>query len=223
MKKIFIIVLVAMVIMALIVGGTAMAKGGKEKSSRGVLDEGLLMAYGSSSYGPNYYSGRIWEGYGQIEGIGKAVVRVSAAWDWGWQSFYGSGTNWLYTNDHHGALIVTQPVDHTDTKGETEQEGDFTCEATVNITDEEGDQIFGNIVGGSVYELEVWGGGQSNNEWLISFEIVGGTGKYSDASGTGVYRMTWESGPGNMGITFTDGGYVDPLRFHEQEIFLRLK
>ena len=93
------------------------------------------------------------------------------------------------------------------------------------ITNKKGDQLVGQIVGGSVYELVIFGPSASINEWLISFQIDSGlsTGKFAGATGTGVYRMIWESGPGqDIVFDVDDGGLVDPRRFIEQEIFLHL-
>jgi len=196
------------VVALLLLGSSVMGNARKPISAYGALTEGLLTAYGSSSHGPNYYSGREWVGYGKIESIGHATVEISAAWDW-----YGD-----WTTDHPGALVVINPVDHLDTKAETSHEGPFVCEATVTIIDDDGDQINSEITCGSVYELETFGYHESVNEWLISFKIISGTGRYSDAAGTGIYRMVWESGPGSV-IPFT-GVYVDPARFLLQEIFL---
>ncbi len=220
-----IILTVVLVLVLTLVSGTVFAAGGFKKAKTGILDEGLLIAYGSSSSGgnPNVYSGRIWEGYGNIESIGKATVRISASWDWGRGAPAGE-SNQIHTGDHKGGPIVTTSQNFIDTPArETPFDGPFT--ATVTITDKKGNVIVGNIVSGSVFELEVFGSLTSINEWLISFVVdsEASTGQFSGATGTGVYRMIWESGDyGAPDSKYQDEGLIDPDRFLEQEIFLHL-
>ncbi len=233
MKRILILTL-ALVLLLGLIGGTVAAAGGPKfkKATTGVLDEGKTIYYASHWAGATpapdpltpqavkKYSGRIWEGYGEIEGIGKATVEVSACWDWGRGRPAGE-SNQLHTGDHRGALVVTTSQDFIDNKLDTEGDGAYTADATVTITDKKGDQLFGSIVGGSVYELVIHSPGPgSDNEWVINFEITGGTGKFAGATGTGIYRMVWDSNKESG--AYLDSGYGDPARFLEQEIFLHL-
>lgn len=223
------ILVVAVILMLALVSGAVFAAGGFKKATTSVLDEGLLIAYGSGSTGgnPNVYSGRIWEGYGKIKSIGKgkSTVRIIACWDWGRGAPAGE-SNQIHTGDHKGGPIVTTPQEFIDTTArETPFDGPFTATATVTITDQKGDVVVGNIVSGSVFELEVFGSLTSINEWLISFVVdsEASTGKFSGATGKGVYRMIWESGDyGTPESKYQDAGLVDPDRFLEQEIFLHL-
>lgn len=196
-----------------------------KKASRGVLENGELTAYASCWTGATEfcqpvkkYSGRMWTAEGEIEGIGTATVEVRASWDWG-RSLPAGG---IYTSDHRGALLVTTSQGFEDSNGDTITIGAWTADATVTVTDSDTDSIFGNIVGGSVYELFVHPSPDSGsiNEWLISFDIVGGDGKFVGAGGTGVYRMVWDSSTDLYGGAPRD--LTDPTRFLEQEIFLHL-
>ena len=71
----------------------------------------------------------------------------------------------------------------------------FTAMATVTITAKSGDQIDALVRGGSVCELEVFNVGTPQvctiNEGVTTFEIVGGTGKFGSATGSGILRSVF--------------------------------
>jgi len=230
MKRFVTIAVIAMVAIAIVASSTVIAaSGGGNKATRGVLSDGDLLAYASCWTGATEfcqpvkkYSGRIWTGEGEIEGLGPVTVEVRACWDWGRSQPLTPPPPYIYTADHRGALIVTTTQGFEDDNVDTPIDGTWTANATVTITTKKGDEINGNIVGGSVYELVVhqYPDSGSINEWLISFNIDGGTGKFSSASGTGLYRMVWDSS--TDGYPANPRDLTDPNRFIEQEIFLHL-
>jgi len=211
----------------------------------------MLEAYASTS-GQGGNSGRIWSGEGQIEGIGKALVLVKASWNW---SFYNGdhpsalvnnrtvdfdgcrddgipdpcvpGVDLSGTADLTRGVVGVSALDDGYTAGKVRRghPDGFRTDASVTITDKFGDEIWGEIVSGSVTEVQVpgTGGGGSINEWFIGFEIVGGTGDYADASGRGHIHKIWDSGSGYSDTTTPIKVYVDdPDRFLLHEIYLRL-
>ena len=193
------------------------------KPGYGELVENELLHYASCWGGDNVscqpvkkYSGRIWTGSGQIESVGKATVTVAACWDWG-RSTPSGEINEIYTADHKGALMVVTPQNFKD-----KEDVWFEADATVTIEDKAGDTIVGAITGGSCYELIIHDPGPGSiNEWVICFEIVGGTNEFDGATGTGMVRMVWDSDREDG--AYNDVGYVDdPARFLEHEIFLSM-
>jgi len=67
----------------------------------------------------------------------------------------------------------------------------WTATETILITTKNGDVINGTVAGGSVCEPA---GGGSDNTALTSFKITGGTGKFTDASGSALARIEYASG-----------------------------
>lgn len=152
---------------------------------------------GTPGYSNDSYAGAVATAYGDIKGIGHASVMVSSSWDWG-----------LYSADHRGALMNTAP--HVFPTGLNFPDPllsplGFTADATVVITAKNGDQIFADIVGGSVYEL-YWidAGGMRHppgtvspvgtvNEATTHFQITGGTGRFASITGSGVVHTTYDS------------------------------
>ncbi len=122
---------------------------------------------------------------GQIEGLGNSTVCASASWDW---SGYSGGQNALLfpgeTERHPCALLNTTP--HTFPPG-NDFAGGFIAAATVAITTNNGDMIFGAVTGGSVCEIAVSAPPVcTTNEGVTTFAITGGTGKFSSATGSGI-------------------------------------
>ena len=74
--------------------------------------------------------------------------------------------------------------------------------AAVTITHKSGAVISAKITGGSVCEVAVPGpsGAGSNNEWIINFEVTGGTKRFLDATGTGTIHFFFDSGDSTFGI-----------------------
>jgi len=226
------IVIITLIILSLTLGATVFAAPKGPKHARGYLTNGEITYYASYWSGQTpgdpqsvkKYSGRIWTAEGIIESIGHATVEVSACWDWGRSTPEGE-TNEIYTSDHQGALVVTTSQWFGDNKDWTTGSGPFECTATITITDGSGNEMWGDITGGSVYELVVFSPPDTNsiNEWLIHFTVSGGTGDFENAKGTGIYRLVWDAhnGPGNPYSDITPtGSYDDPARFLEQNIFL---
>lgn len=218
------------------------------KSKPGELKSSVLLAYASTS-GAGGNSGRIWEGSGQIPGIGNATVLVKASWNWS-----------FYNGDHPAALINNMPKDFYGCRtGQTCAPGvnlsatadltqgvvpgaltnnyangkirrghpnGFTADATVTITDDDGDVVTAAISSGSVTEVQVpgTGGGGSINEWFIGFVISGGTGKFANATGTGFIHMVFDSGSAYTDLIDAGLGtqvyQSDPARFTRHEILL---
>lgn len=235
-------VMLAMLV-ALIGAGVVSASAGK-KTKQGLLENETLLAYASTS-GSGGNSGRIWSAEGTIEGIGKAEVLVSASWNW---SFYNGDHPAALVNsstvdfdgcrtgkvcaagtDYSGSADLTQGVvpgpltdDYANGKVRRGHPDGFRTDATVTITNGEGDEIHGDIVGGSVTEIAVpgTGGGGSINEWFISFDIDGGTGEFAPATGSGYVHMVFDSGSAHTELPAVYQN--NPDRFLEHEIFLNL-
>lgn len=124
-------------------------------------------------------AGAIASSEGNIEGIGQATVDVSSSWDWA-----------LFNSDHPCAL--NNITSHTFLVTNLPGPGPFTTLATVTITAKNGDQIDGLVTGGSVCEIAVFSGPVCTiNEGVTTFEIVGGTGKFTSASGSGILRSVF--------------------------------
>jgi len=172
-------------IFALAGANSALGKGkGKgPKPKQGELTSSVLLAYASTS-GAGGNSGRIWEGTGNVPGIGKATVNVKASWNW---SFYSGSAG---GNAHNSALVnkttvvfyacrnvpvricapgdfsaspdLTQGVVPADLtipylKGKIRRGhvNGFTADATVTITDTKGNVVNAAILSGSVTEVQV--------------------------------------------------------------------
>lgn len=244
MKKILTVLLVAAALA--LVGAAVTAAGGSQKASRGVLGNETLIAYASTS-GDGGNSGRIWSAEGNIEGLGEVDILVKSSWNWSFYSvvhpaalinkttidFEGCRSEpncaapldldlILNADLTRGVIPETLTTDYSRGKVREGHPDGFRTDATVKITTKNGDEINGEIVGGSVYEIKRpgTGGGGSINEWFISFDIVNGTGKFADADGTGQVHMLWDSGDA---YSDTRGVYKDdPARFLLHEIFLHL-
>jgi hypothetical protein len=122
-------------------------------------------------------AGAVGSSTGKIPRVGKAKVSTSASWDWS-----------SYSSSHPCALVNTDS--HAFSTGSA---GPFTTDSTVTIERlkrglvDPGNKIDAVIKGGSICEVEV-NVAQSctTNEGVVNFEITGGTGKFANASGTGM-------------------------------------
>ncbi len=189
MKKLIVIAVAAVLVLALI-GGTVMAKGGKDKAARGDLQgDALVYAWQSHSYpdGTND-AGAIILATGNIKSIGKVDTELSMAYTW---DFYSHNKNaLLYGYDQAGAPTVLDDV-----KDYIDFAGLFDITYTFTATDEEGNVLVLDIVHGVVHEGPDNGIGGTTNEWLIGLEVNGeeSTGKFAGKSGTGLIRLVVDS------------------------------
>jgi hypothetical protein len=148
---------------------------------------------------------------GKIPGIGKATVEASAAWDWG-----------TYLSNHPSAAVynkaITMPKDHQHANCKITVATTHTFTAMVKITDEDGDEINADIIGGVNNErlivsapahspdCAIAGGtfdgrpnnydavhSETENEVLINFSITDGTGKFEGATGGGVLQFVYDT------------------------------
>lgn len=180
---------------------------GQQKATTGILgDEVITHAASHFVSTDGVTAGAEITSQGNVEGLGKVEVTVSASWDWG-----------LYSTGHRCALMNTNLVtlDHDFVPSFVP----WDAEATITITTKKGDQIFGEVVGGSVCELawidasgdrhepgtipgdDVVG---TDNEGLTSYEITGGTGKFEDAFGSALTRSVADSSPGGLGFIISE-------------------
>ncbi len=190
MKKIAILGVVAVVLLALI-GGTVMAKGGSNKAARGNLQEdALVYAWQSHSYpdGTND-AGAIILATGNIESIGIVSTELSMAYTW---DFYTFNKNALM----YRAGQADAPTELDDVKSYTDFAGLFDITYTLKITGPtEADVLVLDIVHGVVHEGPNNGIGGTTNEWLIGLEVNGeeSTGKFDEETGTGHIRLVVDS------------------------------
>jgi hypothetical protein len=142
-----------------------------------------------SSVEGNGHAGADATSLAQIGGIGDSVVNFSASWDW--NAYDGT--------DHPCALV--EKVGH-DFFVDVINGGSWSSTGMVTITHKSGALITARVTGGSVCEVAVPGpsGGGSNNEWNINFEVIGGTKRFADATGTGTIHFFFDSGNGTFGI-----------------------
>ena len=182
MKRTFLTAGILMVLA--IVAATASLAGGM-KAFRGTVEDPHLTGFTAftTTGGGGGTAAMVLEVEAQIEGIGQADVSIDASWQW---------SPGPYSADHPCALVNITPQDLPDLVS-----GDpaFTYNATVTITAKNGDQLIGNISGGSVCEVVVFGPGMSINQWLIAFEIDGAasTGKFAGDIGQGVVDFKFDS------------------------------
>ncbi len=195
MKKLIVIALAAVMVLALI-GGAVMAK----TADGDLQEDALVYAWQSHS---DHVAGAIILASGRIGpkkqdwGLGLVDTELSMAYTW---DFYGFNKNALL-------YAVTKPL--VDTKDYTTHVGPFDATATLKITDGEGDLLWLDIVHGVVHEGRAvyWYDGDyyyeapgdwvtedgkgTENEWLIGLEVNGGesTGKFEDKTGTGLIRL----------------------------------
>ncbi len=196
------------ILMAGAVSMTPFANGKAKKASRGLLGNEAATHATSHFAEPDLRNaGAIGTSTGRIEGLGKVTVETSASWDWGLYTGIETGTpNVDEVEVHPCALMNTTP--HTFLANLVPGgPAPWDADATVTITTRHGDEIFGHIVGGSVCELEVLPGPTTVNEGITSFEIIGGTGKFANASGSGLLRNVFNFATGE---------------FEANEIFLHL-
>jgi len=182
-------------------GAVSVLANGQEEATTGILgDEVVTHAASHFVSADGDTAGAEITASGEVDDLGEVSVTASASWDWD-----------LFSAAHPCALLNKVPVilDHDFVPGPGPAAIPWTADATVTITTEEGDKIFGAIVGGSVCELEVFGFALTINEGLTSFDITGGTGEFADASGSGLTRTVVDSRP--------DGGFII------SEIFLHLE
>jgi len=146
-----------------------------------VVSNAAIHFAGAPFFGDGDNAGVIVSSEGNIEGIGKATVDVSSSWDWD-----------LYDGTVHPCALMNI-TSHTFSAGNLPGPGPFTTLATVTITAENGDQIDGMVRGGSVCEIAVFSGPTCTiNEGVTTFEILGGTGKFASATGSGILRSVFD-------------------------------
>ena len=203
MRKLTIVAILALLVglmTSAIIGTAVVMAGHGDEAAVGLLgnevttegSKGHLISAG----GDGRNAGLVASATGEIDGLDEGTVEVSTSWDWGPPGQYRNPSTGEATVDsvelevHPCALVNT--TDHTFTDAQS-LTGPFTTTATVTITDENGDEIFGKIVGGTNCELydasNVYTG---VNEGLTSFEITGGTGEFASASGTGLIRLLFD-------------------------------
>ncbi|MDA2921098.1 hypothetical protein MYX76_16675 [Desulfobacterota bacterium AH_259_B03_O07] len=194
-KKLVILALVAVLMYV----GSGMVLAGQGGMATSDLLGSEVTIHGSrghliTSGGDGFNAGFVGSATGEIEGVGDVTVFVSTSWDWGDDSQVYRATETTCCPElevHRCALINHTGHKFTDAQSFT---GEFTTTATVTITDENGDEIFGKIVGGTNCELYDASNAYTGvNEGLTSFEITGGTGEFASASGTGLIRSLFDN------------------------------
>ena len=171
-----------MIALLLLLATTSSFADHSKEGQRGLL--GNEMVFNAASHflafgGDDRNAGVIASSEGNIEGIGQATVDVSSSWDWG-----------LFNSDHPCAL--NNITSHTFLVTNAPGPGPFTTLATVTITAKNGDQINGFVRGGSVCEIiGTIPAVCTVNEGVTTFDILGGTGKFASASGSGILRSVF--------------------------------
>ncbi|MFQ5450300.1 MAG: hypothetical protein ACE5E9_06695 [Nitrospinaceae bacterium] len=180
--------------------------------------------------GDNINAGAVASATGKIKGLGQVRVDVSSSWDWsGFSSSEQAGppelevhpcafvntTSHTFTSTNAIGTAIAGGVCPNLTACASAGVGGFTTDDTVTITkidddDElEEDGINGKIRGGSICEIFV---DTSNNctinEGMTAFGIIGGSGKYSGATGNGFIHSIFN---------FCDGTFI------QNQIFLHVK
>jgi hypothetical protein len=176
--------LVLGIVIALTLVGTAALAAGM-KASRGTVNDPQntdFVAF-TTTGGGGGTAAMVLDVDAKIEGIGKATVRTDASWQW---------LPGPYSADHPCALVNQTPQVLPDLISSNPA---FNYSATVTITSKKGDQLVGNVSGGSVCEIVVFGPASSINQWLVAFEIDGAasTGKFAGDSGQGVVDFKFDS------------------------------
>lgn len=185
MNKIGSTIAAALVVLAMPAFSDAGGKGPK-KASRGVVAAPTNADFLSflTTGGGGGTAAMVLDVDAKIEGIGMATVNIDASWQW---------SPGPYSADHPCALVNQTPQVLLDLLAVPI--GPRTYTATVTITSKKGDMLVGNISGGSVCEVVVFGPGQSINQWLVAFEIDGAasTGKFAGDSGQGLIDFKYDS------------------------------
>ena len=155
-----------------------------DKASRGVVSDPQIAGFlaFTTTGGGGGTAAMLLVVDANIEGIGQATVSIDSSWQW---------SPGPYSSDHPCALVNKTAQTLPDLWTGNDREYD----ATVTITSKKGDRLVGNISGGSVCEISVFGSAQSINQWLIAFEIDGGasTGKFFGDSGQGLIDFKFDS------------------------------
>lgn len=185
------LVVVAVIVAAMMaLGSVALAKGGL-KFSRGEVKAPELADFiaFTTTGGGGGTAAMLLEVDSKIKKVGDVTVSIDASWQW----TVGVGVfGPPFSTDHPCALVNITAQDLPDLISGASR----TYAATVTMTNNKnGDVLVGNISGGSVCEVEVFGAAQSINQWLIAFEIDGAssTGKFAGASGQGLIDFKFNS------------------------------
>ena len=159
---------------------------GGSKAKRGQADDPQntdFLAF-TSTGGGGGTAGMVLEVAASIEGMGQSVINVDSSWHWSPGPYE--------TGRHQCALVdqVPSPVLPDALTGDP-----IVYASEVRITAANGDQVVGNIQGGSVCELVVFAPAESINQWLIAFEVSGddSTGRFAGRSGQGVIDFKYNS------------------------------
>lgn len=121
---------------------------------------------------------------GKVSHMGKTTAVISAAWDWGTSA----------TGTHTPDGPVTGPTAAVLGSGHAFAgqvfpsfgcfgTNSWTSTGTVLLTAANGDMVTGSITGGEIYELGFVTAGDGQ-ESFIEVEIVGGTGRFTGATGS---------------------------------------
>lgn len=158
----------------------------------GNIDNFTFTKASISSFEGTYHAGAEATLLLQIGGLGQSDVKFSASWDWS-----------AYNGDHPCALVEKVPHTFIANVLELPSIVPWESDAAVTITHKSGALITADITGGSVCEVAVPGanGSGSNNEWIINFEVNGGTKRFTEATGTGTIHFFFDSGVGSFGIS----------------------
>jgi len=190
----------------LLVGSAAWAAGGHyhtHLSQVGTPGNSAYKAITTTSGGGGT-AGMLLEVPANIKDVSKkSMVVIDASWQW---------TPGPYSANHPCALVnVTPQYGLPNLFG-----GAVNYLAEVVITtDKAGDVLIGNISGGSVCEVEVFGSAQSINQWLIAFEIdpSKSTGKFAGRTGQGLIDFKYNS----KTFAFEQPFQITMNRWHEKK------
>ncbi|MFQ5483138.1 MAG: hypothetical protein ACE5ER_10305 [Nitrospinaceae bacterium] len=216
MKKIASLVCAMGVAATFILGGAATVFADDELKHQGDLTDQVVesAAIHFAPFGDGVNAGVVASATGKLKGIGRVIVDVSSSWDW-------SGFRSMENADPFPNEREVHPCALVNTTGHSFPVGfgvvPFTTDDMVIITrvkkdgTPKADSLAGKIRGGSVCEIVVHTSpcpaGTTTNESMLAFDIDTGTGKFTDATGSGHLHSIFNSCTG---------------MFELNEIFLRI-
>lgn len=178
-----------------------------EMSNSDLSIDWVIVVDEEESCGGNRIAGGEISGHGDFTHLGRSEVNLSSAWNIGDLLEPGEVQYEPVSPAAAGpvAPVLSEPYSFNVNPFESPpppsdpvcEEDAVTATAEVELTAEDGDQVFGEVVGGETHRLdfEEEGDGIEN---FIEISIVGGTGRFEDAEGSfvvhAITRFDYDAG-----------------------------